>query len=135
MTPDEQRVAIARVFGWKNFNSASNEGAVQYGQPPNAPQFIGELPDYLNDLNAMHEAEQVLTGDQQHDYKCHLLRMDYPDWEIKVTHATAAQRAEAFLRTLGLWTETPTQPLHQTSGVTFTRSYQVYLPPQPTQPQ
>jgi len=55
------------------------------------------VPDYLNDLNAMHEAEKfvknvwgkyVKTLNSFTDPAC----------------ATAAQRAEAFLRTLNLYT-------------------------------
>ena len=64
-------------------------------------------PDYLNDLNAMHEAEKMLRkpmkgsdtdtiiGDRMHKY-AELIGYAFG--------ATAAQRAEAFLRTLGLWT-------------------------------
>jgi len=103
MSPEKQRIAILKACGWTNFYKATHKGAIQYGQPPNAYSNSWQAPDCLHDLNACHEMEKVLTGDQQHDYECHLLRMDYPDWEIKVTHATAAQRCEAFLRTLGLW--------------------------------
>jgi hypothetical protein len=119
MTPQQQRIAIAKVFGWKNFNSASDEGAMQYGQPPNAPQFIGELPDYLGDLNACHEMEKVLTYEQAElfeDALCDIAKSanDVLKNSLQsksfIFHATARQRAEAFLRTLGLWTPTPTQP-------------------------
>lgn len=76
-----------------------------------------ELPDFLNDLNACHEMEKVLTMDQMRIYQdklCwwvnHYIYKDQTrsgpaqhfDWVI---HATAAQRAEAFLRTLNLWNE------------------------------
>ena len=64
------------------------------------------IPDYLDDLNAMHEAEKVLDFNQLRDME------DSVSFQFAVYpfHATASQRAEAFLRTLGLWTETPTQP-------------------------
>ena len=57
------------------------------------------LPDYLNDLNAMHEAEKVIRerADRVDSY------LDQLDGAMSGVHATAAQRAEAFLRTLGLW--------------------------------
>jgi len=57
-------------------------------------------PDYLNDLNAMHGAEKMLECGEA--YETELIRSckDAPIW-----HATATQRAEAFLRTLNLWTE------------------------------
>jgi len=65
------------------------------------------LPDYLNDLNAMHEAEKALRRDQWPDYYNNLCVIYDPVEDISVTHATAAQRAEAFCRTLGLWKEQP----------------------------
>ncbi len=61
-----------------------------------------QLPDYLGDLNAMHEAEKVLTGIQLAEYSIWLQKIE--DYDFL---ATAAQRAEAFLKTLGLWIEEP----------------------------
>lgn len=55
--------------------------------------------DYCADLNAMHEAEKVLTELQCGFFRTHLReRLENYIW-----HATARQRAEAFLRTLGKW--------------------------------
>ena len=56
-------------------------------------------PDYCNDLNAMHEAEKVLDLDQWHKYASLIGRHDYRN----LLNATAAQRAEAFLKTLNFW--------------------------------
>jgi hypothetical protein len=67
------------------------------------------LPDYLNDLNAMREAEKILDENTRFRYEIilHSLNTKYglgiSVWET--VHATAAQRAEAFLRTLNLWEE------------------------------
>lgn len=68
-------------------------------------------PDFTSDLNAMHEAENNLAVNKAPEYSRQLalacerdysasnrLGMGYNLW-----HATAAQRAEAFLKTLGLW--------------------------------
>lgn len=71
-------------------------------------------PDYLNDLNAMAEAEKVLTHVQCIAYHECLNQIQATDTqerngEIEYQaqdfwfHATAPQRAEAFLRTLNLW--------------------------------
>jgi hypothetical protein len=66
------------------------------------------IPDYLNDLNAMHEAEKVLSRWQVEKYLDVLSgftegrgNSDYV-WYTTV-FATAAQRVEAFLRTIGKW--------------------------------
>lgn len=68
-------------------------------------------PNYPADLNAMHEAENVLTGEQRRSYSGHLCRIigprGYDEWsglyDFALLSTTAAQRAEAFLRTIGKW--------------------------------
>lgn len=72
-------------------------------------------PDYLSDLNAMHEAEKTLTHEQQDQFIQELYRGLIAPAEAEYgtiplgsriwiyLHATAAQRAEAFLRVKGLW--------------------------------
>jgi len=63
-------------------------------------RYVG--PDFTGDLNAMHMAEKVLTPDRQVWYETNLLvAMGKPFGAV--WYATAAQRAEAFLRTLNLW--------------------------------
>jgi hypothetical protein len=73
------------------------------------------LPDYLNDLNSAHEMEKVLSSEgDKYKYSAILFEMTGgstgPDGEdegsqmkFHLCHATAAQRCEAFLKTLGLW--------------------------------
>jgi hypothetical protein len=75
-----------------------------------------QLPDYLNDLNAMHEAEATrgFHYDQRwieslvqiglRECALTLDRTDGWDWALVCARSTAARRAEAFLRTLNLWT-------------------------------
>ncbi len=78
---------------------------------------IGDtVPDYLSDLNAMHEAEKRF-GDSSHDAHRYLdalmavVSREEPDPSTNVAavffivNATAAQRAEAFLRCIGKWVE------------------------------
>ena len=83
-----------------------------YGTESNYEPFEGELvnylnisdvPDYLNDLNACHEAEKVLTDEQTSAYITTLCLEVQP--EPMLHHATAPQRCEAFLRVMGLWEE------------------------------
>ncbi|CAB4163606.1 hypothetical protein UFOVP811_43 [uncultured Caudovirales phage] len=66
--------------------------------------------DYCADLNAMHEAEKVLTPKEEGVYFFTLKHL-VGDliWHrdtCRNYRATARQRAEAFLRTLGKWEET-----------------------------
>ncbi len=72
----------------------------------------GVLPDYLNDLNAMHEAEKTLDDDLDLDYSENIEIATGARWGAnnsydmsKYRSATAEQRAEAFLRSIGKWEE------------------------------
>lgn len=113
MKPEAQRIAIAEACGWR-----AKDGVHWY--PPGlhpAQNVIGyHLPDYLDDLNAMHEAEKMLKWEDRKRYHTALADVagfSYSeadteeetqlDWNCRICHATAAQRAEAFLRTLNLW--------------------------------
>lgn len=105
MTPEQQRIAIAEVCGWK-FDSKAHDGTPM-GIKPNRMRTAGcRIPDYLNDLNAMHEAEKLLTPGPWHAYEYKLGVVTKRDG-VSLIHATAAQRCEAFLKTLGKWEEKP----------------------------
>ena len=104
MTPEQQRIAIAEACGCIDIHE---DGSV-WEIPPTMRKYVGDrqyvvtdwLPDYLNDLNAMHEAEKVLTEKQQDRYYAELSKNG--TW-FQCLHATASQRAEAFLKTIDKW--------------------------------
>lgn len=108
MNPGKQRIKIAEACGWR-WCSADR------GLPPDALPVIENicfLPDYLYDLNAMHEAEnQCVWTSKWAQYKVNLRWVCERDKDqfghYDCVRATAAQRAEAFLRTLNLWEEEP----------------------------
>lgn len=109
MTPEAQRIAIAEECGWKS--PSCNLLDIQVDKDGN---LWTELPDYPNDLNAMHEAEKKLEFPEAYASRLGpiLLRdgsssnMDGTTaWNFAFSHATARQRAEAFLRTIGKWEE------------------------------
>lgn len=87
---------------------------------PNSPfvkYHVGPLPiwpKFTASLDAMHLAEQTLTPKQFLNYvDNHLFEVCRGDnnafwsiiskWTPAMVHASAAQRAESFLRTLNLW--------------------------------
>ena len=123
MTPEAQRIAIAEVCGWKACHKSvggfdNGDGILDryvIGIPPDCT-LHKILPNYLNDLNAMHKALKFLDDEQQISFMMHLASIvsDFDvgklTWRLveKMLSATAAQLAEAFLRTLNLWT-----PRHQ----------------------
>jgi hypothetical protein len=94
MNKEAQRIAIAESSGWEQV------GLSWYSPIEAHP---GSLPDYLNDLNEMHEAEKILFAEQSEmcNYENRLNTMT-GNWSWS---ATAAQRAEAFLKTFNLWEE------------------------------
>lgn len=119
MKPDEQRIAIAEWVGWKQ-REKSHRAMVPCGNQFSYDNFFWNdphgrpdkgPPDYLNDLNAMHEAEGLLKGSQIRDFEISLIKLlnlplestPYEGSTFPLIHATAAQRTEALLKTLGLW--------------------------------
>lgn len=107
MTPEQKRIAIAEACPasvewhdglpyWKGCWSAVGEGNEHT-----------VLFDPLSDLNAMHEAWCTLTPDRHDGFRFKLadiVRRDPPPFRgpcRSLCNATAAQRADAFLLTLG----------------------------------
>ena len=96
MKPEQQRIAIAEACGWVEspYGKWSNDGLIL--RDPLNP------PDYLNDLNAMHDAEKILSPTSEIEWHNQLQNVCGCSWRVMI-RATAAQRAEAFLKTLNLW--------------------------------
>jgi hypothetical protein len=114
MNLDKQRMAIAEACGWKWWNP--QDGFPFEWESPDGFKGYAYPPDYLNDLNAMRGAEGVLGGEKRVEYLDALLdvlglNLGPGGWDMdfnsvwQMTAATAAQRAEALLRTLGKWEE------------------------------
>ncbi len=119
MTPEAQRIAIAEACGFTNvhrFQKWKEGGTMTDGT------LVGDIggrtrvyvPNYTSDLNAMHEAEEVLVGDQRINFLDNLLdvlglNLGPGGWDMdfdsvwQMTRSTATQRAEAFLKTIGKW--------------------------------
>ncbi len=114
MNETKQKIAIAEFCGWKfhdhpdvinatkSFISTRKE--LWCMDPKGELCWVHDLPDYLNDLNALHEAELMLmdqtpigetTLEEYEDYIS--LNADFA-W-----HATATQKAEALLRVTENW--------------------------------
>ena len=115
MTPEQQRIAIAEACGLTNVAPMIVKNVKHEGDDITVGIWSddGWVPQYLNDLNAMHEAEKVLTQDQMIDYSRHVgksvtshLPASRAAWmDFQLINVTASQRAEAFLRTIGKWEE------------------------------
>ena len=88
MTDEQINEAITQATGLWNYPYSSE---------------TKRMYDFCSDLNAMHEAENVLMhADLLFEYGMHISRDHKYDYLLR---ATARERAEAFLRTLGKWEE------------------------------
>jgi hypothetical protein len=124
MTPEEINIAIAESVGWSRaiIGTQSKSDPIPRGWRTPKGSERTKLPDYHHDLNAIHEVVCGLTDEQFLRYVPHLKRVTdamidcYADsiyierhlTDYRVMHqATAAQRCEAYLRTIGKWRDEP----------------------------
>ena len=109
MKPEQINIAIAESMGWHHTGIEDGE-AWGYPKEDSAKDDPGRIntawiPDYHGDLNAMHDVQESLNPKQTETYEAHLWevlsrsKQEY-DWK-----ASAAQRSEAYLRTIGKWVD------------------------------
>jgi hypothetical protein len=101
MTDEQINQAIAEACGIV--------GKDKYGPLYQTPDgWVVDCPQFATDLNAMHEAEKVILPKFSHFYANKLALITGVDCSDETAFfcATARQRAEAFLRTLGKWEAT-----------------------------
>lgn len=60
MSPERQRVVIAELCGWSDIGDSQG---LLMGCRPGFKTIRNPVPNYLGDLNAMHEAEKLLLSD------------------------------------------------------------------------
>ena len=127
MTTEEMRIEIAKFRGWRR-STYGKEGNLAVGGFPVWVDPEGNMfddysdsgsypfPNYPEDLNAMHECVQILEPIIHRKKYPEILKkivakkegfitndLPLPDWHL--INANAIQRAEAFLRVLGLYRE------------------------------
>lgn len=123
MKDQEINAAVAEACGWvavRRYQKSQTESVyVGYGPANPFPHDKGEeqISDYCNDLNAINSAVKSLGRlpgfrDVDEVRDCYSRHLGNVAWrgesfrqEFKVIEATARQRAEAFLRTVGRWKE------------------------------
>ena len=130
MTNNEINIAIAELSGWyphpdndKRKQKFWTHGGGGYGLPngcvkrmaANPPVHDGSwedvpsLPDYCNDLNAMHEAMKTLSEEQVEkvwETLCDMIPINPHSFRNGLVFDVSARvRAEAFLRVIGKWKE------------------------------
>jgi hypothetical protein len=103
---DQLRSIVAHICGFMNIKKlrtcSAHDGLVGRLLCPDMKTRTVHVPDYCNDLNAMHEAEkQMSTG--EHSFYLRTLAgitTNNPDDLGIAVFATARQRAEAFVLTM-----------------------------------
>lgn len=100
MTEHEQNRAIAEALGYHDFW----EGFAKFKDEARR----GPIPDYYSSLDAMKEAEDALAFEDAWLYCYELGKVlgfkNRNDWIVfDMLNAAAHYRAEAWLRTKGLW--------------------------------
>ena len=104
MKPEQQRIAIAEACGWTDVKGTKGvHPKARFKGCGYADDWIA-LPDYCNDLNAMQEVERAMNNNDWWKFVEYLTNICGGGIALGVS-ATAAQRAEAFLRTIGKWEE------------------------------
>ena len=105
MTPHEINLAIGKSLGFAQCPTAMCQGF-----PPELcyrkDTYIGELPDFYGSLDRMHEVERSLDDNKYETYEDMLDILVRRTEVNRLTSAPANLRAEAYLRTLNLWTNT-----------------------------
>lgn len=94
MTDEQINAAIARACGWTDLFEHPEFGLM--GVESETHGCRTGIEHYVGDLNAMHEAENICINTAA-------LEEEYYHFINRNFRATARQRAEGFLRTLGKW--------------------------------
>lgn len=109
MTDEQINIAIAESLGWESCGMASSGKLMGY-----KTEEWEQVPNYTADLNACHECVRTLTDAQRTTYREHLSKIWTRDYNSRCglfpphddsVNATARQRCESYLRTLGRWIE------------------------------
>jgi hypothetical protein len=108
MTQGEKRIEIAKKCGWTRVGIDEEYS----GYVPNQGMpGLCRIPDYFNSLDAMYEAEKILSKYEQQNYAgwleygkdCYVQDFITNAGIFRISHKTAEQKAEAFGKTFDLW--------------------------------
>jgi hypothetical protein len=113
----DEAAKTLRDEGWRVIKESCSDriGPFLGGYSPTDKKNWVPIPNYHGDLNAMHEAIGglgAILGDRylkrltevcDRDFDEEYPYLDGPTFTVYINNTTAAQRAEAFLRTIGQW--------------------------------
>ena len=110
MTQEQQQEAILKAVGWER------DGDIQVAPGVTYPAFKLRgsddeprisLPNFINDLNAWHDAEQNMDSFIRLEYLKILSTLVHVQGagNLAVGLASAEQKAEAYLKAQNIWSE------------------------------
>jgi hypothetical protein len=116
MTNDEINIAIAEYRNWRNIKEIDYQPfgtdpyfdgphQIHVGIHPESDSDSDEyeaIPNYCSDLNEIHEAESNLSVHEKWNLFAKIGN-DTNLTDCELYFATARQRSEAFLKTIGKW--------------------------------
>lgn len=112
MKPEQINKIIAEYCGWtpRQIGFGFRGTTVRtiwylYDAHGNTIASSDKLPDYFNDLNAMHEAERFYLAQDVERYTSLQRAIIRESDMLNACHATSQQRATAFVKTIGKWQE------------------------------
>lgn len=113
MSPEKQRVALAEFAGWLEITPETTGviwPSVEYSNTSTAGFMylpgtkVGTMPpDYLRDLNAIHDLFQLFSDSQYESYRIQIRLIMHRD--ITLREPSASQKAEAILVAIRKWEE------------------------------
>jgi hypothetical protein len=109
MTPNEINRAIAESMGWVRRPENPPHWGFKWKDPDGEVWCF--LPNYHNDLNAIHEAVKTLQDQDAFLRELQFVTEEFTsvdadgddEWLWYSVTATAPQRCEAYLKTIGKW--------------------------------
>jgi hypothetical protein len=110
----KQNIAIAEASGWERGPAKSSicgpsflMAGQHWHKKSEKDCWIDCCPNFVDSLEKMHDAVQTLSAEDYDLFKSYLRSITgaLSDSARVVIEATSSQRAEAFLKTLGLWIE------------------------------
>ena len=93
MKPEEQQIKIAEFLGWKVEEKRIGSRLFPlWGESPKPPHMYEKVPDFINDLNAMHAAINQQPVNFQEEFDAALRSLNG-----LVHQSTSTQWAEIFI--------------------------------------
>ncbi len=100
MTSRQQQIKIAELLGYKWPGLREEKDSIGWTL---GGAYIPRLPEFTTDLNAMHEAEKILSPDEKMQYLSNLYNLCQvhgSNLKYSPIYASATDKAKTFLQTI-----------------------------------